>query len=122
VHVLELGYTHDSHYDTTMLTKRAQHSTLLHFLVDAGWSLFTPPDNSAPPHVIVLGSFGTIFASTSSVLLSLGLTPALVTRLLQRLHLHSVVCASLIVSTRRRLERSSAFHSSPTDPSPPDPP
>ena len=125
VHVVELQYTHDSVYADSLAKKLEQHAQLLTLLKAAGWTLFAPPSTIAimspcpVPHVILLGSFGTVFSSISPVLLELGVSRSAVPVLLRALHVHAVVLAAAIVRARRRLERSpAAFHSSALNPHP----
>jgi hypothetical protein len=112
VHILELGYTHDSCYSDTLSAKRTQHAELITLLVAAGWTLFSPPDAPPVPHVCLLGSFGTVFSIISPALSALGVPAVATPRLLRALHVHAVRFSFSIICARRRLERSSAFHPS----------
>ena len=112
VHLVELTYTHDSVYSVTLLRKQAQHALLVQALTAAGWTVH------APVHVVLLGTYGTIFSLISPVLRHLGVTNHAVPSLLARLHDHAVTTAHAILTTRHRLERSPAFRSSPVLPLP----
>lgn len=110
VHLVELTYTHDSCYDATLLRKRVQHATLVLTLRTAGWTVH------APVHVVLLGTYGTIFSLITPVLRHLGVTGHLVAPLLRTLHVHAVTAAWSMVSLRRRLEHTSVFRSNPAAP------
>lgn len=112
VHIVELTYTHDSAYSSTLLRKHAQHVLLVQALTNAGWTVH------APVHVILLGTYGTIFSLISPVLRHLGVINHVVPSLLQRLHIHAVTTAHAMLTLRRRLERTPAFRSSPDLPLP----
>lgn len=111
VHVVELGFTHESLYAETLAAKHAQHAQLISFLVADGWTVFHPPDTAPTPHVILLGTSGIIYSLILPVLMTLGVPPSRISPLLHSLHLLAVQYADQLVRTRRRLEHSSAFHS-----------
>jgi hypothetical protein len=112
VHLVELGYTRESCYADTLAAKLAQHVDLLALLVSAGWCV--SPASAGPlasPHVVLLGTSGTIFSGVIPVLSTLGVPPSRVPAVLHSLHVTAVRAADQIVRTRRRLEHSPAFRS-----------
>ena len=113
LHILELGYCHDSRYPEQFVEKQLQHVELLTLLHDAGWRLSSP----LLVHTVLLGTSGTLFVPLHAALLSFGLSPPTVPRLLHSLHLHAVTSAHTIVRTRRFLEaRASTGPILPPDP------
>lgn len=102
IHLLELGYTSDASYTTTLSRKHFQHVRLCRELTRAGWKL-SIPDNS-PYHILLLGMTGHVFRPCREILLSLGVPNSATLKLMRKIHLHSVRFAHSIIRLRRRLE------------------
>ena len=109
VHLVELTYTHDTCYHDTLLRKEDQHALLVSTLTAAGWRVH-------PVHIVLLGTYGTIFSMIKPILRHLGVTGHAVAPLLRSLHVHAVTVAWSMVCARRKLERTNAFRSSPAIP------
>ena len=82
IDVVEIGYTSEGRYRDKLEEKQHQHDELVDLLVMAGHKVKT--------HVIVLGSAGGLFKSTTQALLDLGVQCTRCDKLLRRLHAHSI--------------------------------
>lgn len=102
VHILEVGYTSDASYLTSLSRKHFQHVTLCRALVAAGWKLSI--QHSSPFHILLLGMTGIIFKPCSDILLALGISKSSSLILMRKLHVHAVQFADSIIRLRRRLE------------------
>ena len=102
VHILELGYTSDASYVTSLHRKHFQHVRLCRALSAAGWRLAATGDT--PYHVLMLGMTGHIFLPCSDIFAALGIRKPASLALRRKLVVHAVHFASSIVRLRRRLE------------------
>jgi hypothetical protein len=102
IHILEVGYTSDASYLTSLSRKHFQHVALCRALIAAGWKLSTQP--SSPFHILMLGMTGVVFKPCSDILLALGISKSSSVILMRKLHVHAVQFADSIIRLRRRLE------------------
>jgi hypothetical protein len=102
IHILEVGYTSDASYITSLSRKHFQHIQLCRALVSAGWRLSL--HHTSPYHILMLGMTGHIFKPCSDIFLALGLTKTASQTLMRKLHVHAVQFADSIIRLRRRLE------------------
>ena len=98
IDVVEIGYTSEGRYRDKLEENQHQHDELVALLVMAGHKVKT--------HVIVLGSAGGLFKSTTQALLDLGVERTRGDKLLRRLHAHSIHWLHTMVKKRRQLESS----------------
>ena len=122
--VAELGYTFEPLYPDRLTEKRQQHLYLITLLRTAGWNIAFNLADLDYVHFVLLGTSGTIFCNAHSTLISLGILPSQVYKVLSSLHTHAVQSAFSIVNLRRRLESSVFFsdpplHDQPTVPADP---
>ena len=102
IHLLELGYTSDASYTTSLSRKHFQHVRLCRELTRAGWTLSLT--ETTPYHILLLGMTGHVFRPCRETLLSLGISKSATLTLMKKLHLHAVRFAHYIIRLRRRLE------------------
>ncbi|MFM7267653.1 MAG: hypothetical protein ACKOZT_03565, partial [Cyanobium sp.] len=96
-HIIEVGYGPDTRWRETLAKKQDQHAKLTEALEAAGWEVEV--------HLIILGRAGTCYTHSLNTMADLGLTKEQATKLLSKLHLHTVTKLREIVIARRRLER-----------------
>ena len=108
IHILELGYCHESLYLTTRAAKQTQHLQLLHLLRRSGWRLAP-----VPIHVVIIGTSGVLFSPLLASMRSLGVPPCALPPPLTSLHVASVRFASDIVIARRLIESSAPHPAAP---------
>ena len=96
IDVVEVGYTSEGRYHDKLEEKLNQHKELVNLLTLAGHTVKT--------HVIVLGSTGGLFRSTTEALVALGVEHTRCNKLLRRLHVHSIRWLHTMVKKRRQLE------------------
>jgi hypothetical protein len=112
IHIVEVGYTCESSYRSSLERKRQQHLTLVSALTSAGWSV-TPGLDNSPYHILLIGLTGVLFLPFSSTLAALGLQRTPANTLMRDIHVHSVLTATSIIRRRRCLENASVatdFH------------
>ena len=102
LHLLEIGYTTDASYYTSLSRKHFQHLSLCHELMHAGWTL--SHSGTTPYWIILLGSSGAIFKPFREILLTLGIDDYHCLKLMRKLVIHASRFAHSIVRLRRRLE------------------
>ena len=102
IHVLEVGYTSDASYVTTLARKHFQHVLLCSKLRAAGWR-FHSSLPSSPSHILLLGTSGCIFKPCFTILTELGLLPPDIRHIMHALHLQAVSFANSIVRLRNSL-------------------
>ena len=111
IHLIEVGYGPDTRWKDTQARKLSQHTQLKAALTQAGWKV--------EEHIIVLGNAGTVYQGALPTLITLGLTKAQATKLMNKLHVHAILRLWSIVKTRRRLERTSSPRPHTSGPGPP---
>jgi hypothetical protein len=110
IHILEVGYTADASFTTSLGKKYFQHVLLCRALVSAGWTLSTGSAGhlagSTPPpfHIMLLGMTGHIFKPCSATLQSLGNHQSQTVALMKKLVAHTVRSAHNIICLRRTQE------------------
>jgi hypothetical protein len=99
IYIAEIGYGPDTRYTDKLAEKQAQHTHLIQLLQAQGWTV-------ADPCIFVFGVGGTIYKSFHETLHKVfQLPPTLIDKLAHQLQRHAITSASLMVSTRRHLER-----------------
>lgn len=104
VHVV-VGYCAESRGWRTLARKQEQHVALCQALIAEGWTLSNPLNQPRGYPVLLLGTAGTIFKPSESVLSRLGVAPRASRTLLKRLHVQAVRSLHGIIKKRRALER-----------------
>ena len=102
IHIIELGYTFEACYTTSMAKKHMQHIRLYRSLISAGWTVFSP--NPALFNIILLGTAGTIFKPFHATMIQLGISNHHAIDLMNKLHIHAVRFADSIIRLRHTLE------------------
>jgi len=110
IHILELGYTADASFQTSLGRKYFQHLLLRRALVSAGWKVSSGASGhlggiSPPPfHILLLGMTGHIFKPCTATLRALGVSESQSISLMKKLCAHAAISAHNIIIARRTLE------------------
>ena len=102
IHIVEVGYTSDSSYTTSLNRKHFQHLALRRCLIDAGWRVHHSRD--FPYHILLFSFTGYIFSPCREVLSILGIDSLSSIKLRRKLVVHAVHFVFSIVQLRRHLE------------------
>ena len=97
VWLMEGGCTSDTRHLAKLAEKETQHQKLVGALELRGFDV--------KPMTFAFGVGGTIYKQFVEVMRQLGVSPTAITRTLKEVHLHSVTCATNIITQRRILDR-----------------
>ena len=108
---MEGGYCSDTRYEEKLQEKGAQHKALEEALKDYGYNVTTLP--------IIIGQSGSQFHTTSDALAKIGIELGPASKVMSKLHEHSVLTFHKILTPRRVLEREKSHKSRQNKPAPP---
>jgi len=96
IKIVEGGYCPDTRYEEKLQEKGAPHKALEEALKDYGYNVTTLP--------IIIGQSGTQYHTTSDVLARIGIEHGPASKVMSKLHEHSVLTLHKILTSRRILE------------------
>ncbi|DBA96919.1 TPA: hypothetical protein ACH3X3_013075 [Trebouxia sp. C0006] len=111
IKIVEGGYCSDTRYEEKLQEKGAQHKALEEALKDYGYNVTTLP--------IIIGQSGSQYHTTSDALAKIGVEHRLGSKVMSKLHEHSVLTFQKILTSRRVLEREKTHKRRQNRPDPP---
>ena len=97
IKIVEGGSCPDTRYEEKLQEKEAQHKALKEALKDYGYNVTTLP--------IIIGQSGSQYHTTSDALAKSGIEHGPASKVMSKLHEHSVLKFHKILTSRRKLER-----------------
>ncbi len=97
IKIVEGGYCSDTRYEEKLQEKGAQHKALEEALKDYAYNVTTLP--------IIIGQSGSQYHTTSDALAKIGIEHGPASKVMSKLHEHSVLTFHKILTSRRVLER-----------------
>ncbi len=111
VQIVEGGYCPDTGYEEKLQEKEAQHTALEEALEDYGHNVITLP--------IIIGQSGSKYHTTFHALAKIGIEHGPASKVMSKLHAHSVLTFHKILTSRRVLEREKTDKTRQNRPDPP---
>jgi len=111
IKIVEGGYCPDTRYEEKLQEKEAQHKALKEALKDYGYNVTTLP--------IIIGQSGSQYHTTSDALAKIGIEHGPASKVMSKLHEHSVLKFHKILTSRRKLEREKTDKNRQNRPDPP---
>ena len=111
IKIVEGGYCSDTRYEEKLQEKGAQHKALEEALKDYGHKVTTLP--------IIIGQSGSQYHTTSDALAKIGIEHGPASKVMCKLHEHSVLTFHKILTSRRVLEREKTDKRRQNRPDPP---
>ncbi len=97
IKIVKGGYCSDTRYEEKLQEKGAQHKALEEALKDYGYKVTTLP--------IIIGQLGSQYHTTSDALAKIGVEHGPASKVMSKLHEHSILTFHKILTSRRVLER-----------------
>ena len=111
IKIVEAGYCPDTRYEEKLQEKGSQHKALEEALKDYGYNVTILP--------IIIGQSGSQLHTTSDALAKIGIEHGAASKVLSKLHEHSVLTYHKTLTSRRVLERERSDKSRQNRPDPP---
>ena len=111
IKIVEGGYCSDTRYEEKLQEKGAQHKALEEALKEYGYNVTTLP--------IIIGQSRSQYHTTSDALAKIGVEHGPASKVMSKLHEHSVLTFHKILTSRRVLEREKTHKRRQIRPDPP---